>query len=184
MWLTIRIRHVVAGHFGGVHDSRMFRTSALSTHEYSFFSSFQWLAGDSAFPLLKALITPFRSNLQIFQQSIKLSTYAIADIVWGMILMSINWLGLSKERFGSHKELRTSIQDEKVHPMFQLIYCLLYDGKPNELSPHGSGQLVWSRSNDQTFVYNNARWPIKCEITCISTITTICVRFFNLPEHF
>ncbi|XP_037929496.1 uncharacterized protein LOC119663983, partial [Teleopsis dalmanni] len=61
---VLKIRHVAVGHFGSAHDARMFRTSALCIQENSLFSSEQWLAGDSAYPLLKTLITPFRSNSQ------------------------------------------------------------------------------------------------------------------------
>ncbi|XP_037930823.1 putative nuclease HARBI1 [Teleopsis dalmanni] len=60
----MKIRHVAVGHFGSAHDARMFRTSALCIQENSLFSSEQWLAGDSAYPLLKTLIAPFRSNSQ------------------------------------------------------------------------------------------------------------------------
>ncbi|XP_049306164.1 uncharacterized protein LOC125776685 [Bactrocera dorsalis] len=57
-----RIRHIVVGHVGSAHDAKVYKTCALFLEESKFFSGFQWLAGDSAYPISKTLITPYRSN--------------------------------------------------------------------------------------------------------------------------
>ncbi|XP_039954233.1 uncharacterized protein LOC120770719 [Bactrocera tryoni] len=43
-------------------DARIYRNSSLFQQNEQYFSSLQWIAGDSAYPLSGTLITPYRSN--------------------------------------------------------------------------------------------------------------------------
>ncbi|XP_037931318.1 putative nuclease HARBI1 [Teleopsis dalmanni] len=108
----LKIRHVAVGHYGSAHDAHMFRTSALCIQENSLFSSEQWLAGDSAYPLLKTLIAPFRSNSQQLDYS-KRKTFNLRHSRFRVRIE--HCFELLKERFGSLKELRIRIQNDTSH---------------------------------------------------------------------
>ncbi|XP_036334884.1 protein ANTAGONIST OF LIKE HETEROCHROMATIN PROTEIN 1-like isoform X1 [Rhagoletis pomonella] len=137
----LKIRHVVVGHYGSVHDARMFRTSTLCTEEDNFFSFDQWLAGDSAYPLLKTIITPYRSN----SQQLDYARRKAFNLRHSRFRVRIeHCFGLLKERFGSLKELRVRIQDEKSHNFCStwfLVCCILHN-------------ILRTPSHDVDYMYN------------------------------
>lgn len=57
-----RIRNIVVGYPGSVHDARVFSSSEIGKNPLKFFSGSEWIAGDSAYRITKYLITPFRRN--------------------------------------------------------------------------------------------------------------------------
>ncbi|XP_050322655.1 uncharacterized protein LOC126754590 [Bactrocera neohumeralis] len=67
------IRHVVVGHPGSWHDARIYRNSSLFQQNDQYFSSQQWIAGDSAYPLSATLITPYRSNARQLDRNARIA---------------------------------------------------------------------------------------------------------------
>ncbi|RHY99221.1 hypothetical protein DYB31_010806 [Aphanomyces astaci] len=55
-----QIRHVIAGWPGSVHDSTIWGTSSPALRPDEYFSSNQYQAGDSGFPLGMRMLTPYR----------------------------------------------------------------------------------------------------------------------------
>lgn len=53
---------VCMGFPGSVHDARIFRNSSLHTKLNEFCSGEEYILGDSAYPLLTTLLTPYRDN--------------------------------------------------------------------------------------------------------------------------
>ena len=101
-----RLRHLVVGYQGSVHDARIYNNCDLSKEPRNFFSDNEWLAGDSAYKLATTVITPFRanncaSNKQKFNK--RFSRYRIRIE---------HCFGLLKETFGSLKELRPQIRND------------------------------------------------------------------------
>ena len=58
----LRIRHLITGYPGSVHDARIFNNSELALKPESYFSDDEWIAGDSAYKLTSTILTPFRKN--------------------------------------------------------------------------------------------------------------------------
>ncbi|XP_067625245.1 uncharacterized protein [Eurosta solidaginis] len=105
----LRIRHLVLGFPGSVHDARIYNCN-LVTEASSLFTGAQWLAGDSAYKLTSTVITPSRStstemtshqrngfNRQFSQYRIRIE----------------HCYGILKERFNSLKELRVAIRNDE-----------------------------------------------------------------------
>ncbi|XP_067633653.1 putative nuclease HARBI1 isoform X1 [Eurosta solidaginis] len=106
----LRIRHLVLGFPGSVHDARIYNNCSLVTQASSLFTGAQWLAGDSAYKLTSTVITPYRStstemtshernafNRQFSQYRIRIE----------------HCYGILKERFNSLKELRVTIRNDQ-----------------------------------------------------------------------
>ncbi|XP_067622211.1 putative nuclease HARBI1 isoform X2 [Eurosta solidaginis] len=107
----LRIRHLVLGFPGSVHDARIYNNCSLVTQASSLFTGAQWLAGDIAYKLTSTVITPFRStsteitshqrnafNRQFSQYRIRIE----------------HCYGILKERFNSLKELRVTIRNVEL----------------------------------------------------------------------
>ncbi|XP_062556348.1 putative nuclease HARBI1 [Armigeres subalbatus] len=105
-----KIRHMVLGYPGSVHDSRIFNNCELSTKPSEYFSGAEWLAGDSAYKLTTTVITPYRINAtertteDRNQFNKTLSKYRIRIE---------HCFGLMKERFNSLKELKISAKNDE-----------------------------------------------------------------------
>lgn len=104
-----KIRHVVTGYPGAVHDARIYSNCEL-TKTSRFFSNDEWLAGDSAYTNSTSLIVPYKSTSRMGTQhdrnffNYELSRYRVRIE---------NAIGILKERFSSLKEIRTVIKDDK-----------------------------------------------------------------------
>lgn len=98
----MKIRHILVGFPGSVHDSRVFTNSSLFLKPIEYFQGEEWLAGDSAYKLSTTIITPFRRNSAVLE-IVKTSFNKIHSQYRVRIE---NCFGLLKERFGSLKELR------------------------------------------------------------------------------
>lgn len=106
----LRIRHLVLGYPGSVHDARIYNNCDLAKNPNKFFSENQWIAGDSAYKLTGTVITPFRVNASSGTEERRMkfnrqfSRYRIRIE---------HTYGLLKERFGSLKELRLQIKNDE-----------------------------------------------------------------------
>lgn len=72
-----RIRFFFSGFPSSVHDARCIRNSPLIARKESFFEGEEYVLGDSAYPLSRHIITPFR-NLKLTGIHIGVSTNGIA----------------------------------------------------------------------------------------------------------
>lgn len=104
-----KIRHMVLGYPGSVHDSRIYSNCELYSKPAQYFSGLQWLAADSAYKLTSTVITPFRESsneltlLQRKRFNKEFSAYRIRIE---------HCFGLLKERFNSLKDLKLQIKDD------------------------------------------------------------------------
>uniref|UniRef100_A0A336MWE7 CSON005157 protein n=1 Tax=Culicoides sonorensis TaxID=179676 RepID=A0A336MWE7_CULSO len=107
----LRIRQIITGYPGSVHDARIYNQCQLALNSSSYFNQNQYLLADSAYKLTNTIITPFRANQRGDGDSNKkkefnkrLSKYRVRVE---------NTIGGLKERFESLKDLRVSIKDEE-----------------------------------------------------------------------
>lgn len=123
----LQIRHLVTGYPGSVHDARMFSNCALSTASENYFASQQWIAADSAYSLSGTVITPYRNNSR-FMTPAKRKSFNLRHSKYRV--RAEHCIGLLKERFGSLKELRIRIQNEKSHIMCSkwiTVCCIIHN---------------------------------------------------------
>lgn len=99
-----KIRHIVLGYPGSVHDARIYNNCNLSKKTEDYFSGRQWIAGDSAYKLTKTVLTPYRSNSAQNRNNFNriFSKYRIRIE---------HSFGIMKERFNSLKELKLQIKN-------------------------------------------------------------------------
>ncbi|XP_018802457.1 PREDICTED: uncharacterized protein LOC108977300 [Bactrocera latifrons] len=112
---------------GSSGESAAIRKVALFTQEGSHFSSSQWRAGDSAYPLLITLITPFRTNSQQMDY-LKRKAFNLRHSRYFVRIE--HCFGILKECFGSLKELRIRIQNVKSHILCSnwfIVCCILHN---------------------------------------------------------
>ncbi|XP_036342392.1 putative nuclease HARBI1 [Rhagoletis pomonella] len=105
----LRIRHLVLGYPGSVHDARTYNNCSLTTRTTQMLTGAEWLAGDSAYKLSSTLITPFRSNstdANVQQRNSFNKTFSKYRI------RIEHCFGLLKERFNSLKELKLHIKND------------------------------------------------------------------------
>lgn len=122
-----KIRHVVVGHPGSWHDARIYRNSSLCLHKEQYFSSHQWIAGDSAYPLSTTVITPYRSNARQLDMNSRIA-FNLRHSKYRVRVE--HCFGLLKERFCSLKQLRMRLADKKSHKLccdWFLICCILHN---------------------------------------------------------
>lgn len=124
---TLKIRHVVIGHPGSVHDSRIYNKCPLFTNSPEYFTGCQWLVGDSAYKLTTTVITPYRSNStqgSLIERNTfnrRLSKYRVRIE---------NCFGLLKERFCSLKELKIALRNRNSNRLAShwiLVCCILHN---------------------------------------------------------
>lgn len=102
----LKIRHLVCGYPGSVHDARIYNNCELATNSEGYFSGSQWLAGDSAYKLTQTVITPYRATSKVGTVQER-NTF---NYHFGKYRIRVeNIFGLLKERFASLKELRVRI---------------------------------------------------------------------------
>lgn len=107
----LRIRHLVLGYPGSVHDSRIFNNCPLSLMPTVFFSGDEYILGDSAYKLSTTVITPYRVNSTSEGSASSRNTF---NKELGKYRVRIeNCIGLLKERFYSLKELKIRIKEKE-----------------------------------------------------------------------
>lgn len=140
----LRIRHMVLGYPGSVHDARIFNNCDLSTKVEEFLKGAEWIAGDSAYKLTASVITPFRENsaagtLQERNDFNKtFSRYRIRIE---------HCFGILKERFNSLKELKIQIKNEssiQLSCRWILVCAILH----NFILMQGENEDIFEVSNE------------------------------------
>lgn len=123
----LRIRHVSVGAPGSVHDARIFSSCNLALNSSNYFSENQWIAADSAYSLSNTVITPYRTNSSAMtcskrkQFNLRHSRYRVR---------AEHCIGMLKERFGSLKELRHRIANEKnkrLCSLWIIVTCIIHN---------------------------------------------------------
>ncbi|XP_049301863.1 uncharacterized protein LOC125775375 [Bactrocera dorsalis] len=105
----LRIRHMVLGYPGSVHDSRIYNNCELALKPSNHLSGDEWIAADSAYKLTNTVITPFRTNSNdctLQQRNEFNNTHSKYRV------RIENCFGILKERFNSLKELKIQIKDD------------------------------------------------------------------------
>jgi hypothetical protein len=105
----LRIRNLVVGYPGSVHDARIFKNCPIYTSPDRYFDSQEYLLGDSAYQLTKTVMTPFRANSRGSGSTAAGINY---NRTLGKYRVRVeNCIGQLKERFNSLKELKINIID-------------------------------------------------------------------------
>ncbi|XP_055842713.1 uncharacterized protein LOC129909663 [Episyrphus balteatus] len=123
----LRIRHMVLGYPGSVHDARIYNNCDLFTKEQDFFTGSEWLAGDSAYKLTGTVVTPFREN------SVEMTAEKRKNFNRNFSKYRIrieHCFGLLKERFSSLKELKIQIKNQsgnKLACRWVLVCAILHN---------------------------------------------------------
>ncbi|KAI8126643.1 Protein ALP1-like [Lucilia cuprina] len=123
----LRIRHVVVGNPGSVHDAKIFKNCDVFKEPEKYFSLHQWIAGDSAYSLSSTLITPYRINSNQMdvqkrkQFNRRHSKYRVRiEHCFGMLI----------EKFNSLKGLKMRINSSQSH-LFScqwiVVCCILHN---------------------------------------------------------
>ncbi|KAI8117935.1 Protein ANTAGONIST OF LIKE HETEROCHROMATIN PROTEIN 1 [Lucilia cuprina] len=123
----LSIRQVTIGYPGSVHDAKIFSNCPIAKHPERYLSHGQWLAGDSAYPIKQYLLTPFRRNSTAHTREARenfnkyFSKYRVRIE---------NCFGLLKEKFGSLKELKFRLLNEKNKKECNnwiMVCCILHN---------------------------------------------------------
>ena len=104
----LKIRHLVLGYPGSVHDSRIYNNCSLSLDSSRYFDGAQWIADDSAYKLTPTVIVPYRKNANVgsnAQRNVFNSTISKYRV------RIEHCFGRLKDRFNSLKELRISLRN-------------------------------------------------------------------------
>ncbi|XP_037806208.1 protein ANTAGONIST OF LIKE HETEROCHROMATIN PROTEIN 1-like [Lucilia sericata] len=105
----LRVRNLVLGYPGSVHDATIFNNCELSLIPKKIFTGAEWLVGDSAYKLTGTVVTPFRTNAT--ERSIKERTDFNKTLSRYRIRIE-HCFGIIKERFNSLKELKIQIKNK------------------------------------------------------------------------
>lgn len=106
----LRIRHLITGYPGSVHDARIYNNSDLALQPQNYFSGDEWIAGDSAYKLTPTVLTPFRKNAS----GANSKNFKLFNKTFSEFRVRIeHCFSRLKERFGSLKELKIAIKDNE-----------------------------------------------------------------------
>lgn len=67
-FVEFRLRHILVGYPGSVHDAKVFSNSEVAKNPQNYFNLNQWIAGDSAYKLTPFMLTTLRTNSTIGTQ--------------------------------------------------------------------------------------------------------------------
>ncbi|XP_065356325.1 uncharacterized protein LOC135950720 [Calliphora vicina] len=120
----LRVRHMVLGYPGSVHDARIYNNCELSVNSKKFLTGAEWLVGDSAYKLTGTVVTPFRANSS--ELNLKERTNFNKTLSRYRIRIE-HCFGLMKERFNSLKELKIQIKNKSSvkHACDWILVCAI-----------------------------------------------------------
>ena len=109
---NLRIVDYSLGHTGSAHDSYAFQSTRFATAHDEFLTSEEWIWADSAYPIRRWCITPFRKprNGELSREQ-KRFNYRLSTVR----VRAEHAIGLLKGRFQSLRELRIQIGTHELH---------------------------------------------------------------------
>lgn len=123
----LRLRSVVVGYPGSVHDARIFSESAIGSNPQNFLSDSEWIAADSAYKCTKYVITPYRSN----SRAVNSRQRKAFNRYFSCFRVRIeHFFGRLKGKFCSLKEMKiklNSLQKHKFFCQWIIVCCILYN---------------------------------------------------------
>jgi hypothetical protein len=124
--IEMKIRNIVVGFPGSVHDARVYANSTLGRDPSALLNNGQWIAGDSAYGVTPFLLTPFRNNsTEGLREKREFNKYFASYRVKIECVF-----GIMKETFGSLKGLRIRIRNNEGHKQacnWIRACCVLYN---------------------------------------------------------
>lgn len=106
-----RVRDLFVGYPGSVHDAKVFASCPIGQNPLKYFSSGEFIIGDSAYALTENVIVPYKRGIQGLPADKKAFNRHISSHRVGVE----NTIGLLKGRFQSLKGLRIRISIESGH---------------------------------------------------------------------
>lgn len=155
-----RIRHVVVGNPGSVHDSKIFKNCDIYKEPQNYFSSHQWIAGDSAYSLSPTIITPYRSNSNQMDSGKRRKFNRRHSSYRVRIENCFGWL---KEKFYSLTNLKMRIDSSRSHffcCQWFLVCCIIHNILLDEKEVQNREQLDDTESDEEPNVDNEEEQEI------------------------
>jgi DDE superfamily endonuclease len=150
---VLRIRNVVVGWPGSVHDNRVWQTSLLCVNSHSYFSQKEYLLGDSAFSPSNILVPAYKKSrgLQLQPEQEYFNSLLAKPRV-----RTEHCIGLLKGRFPFLKHMRVCIRKKKdLTKIIELFTCacILHNWLIKEPYP-----LEWVENENDT---ENDEWNLQ-----------------------
>lgn len=124
---NLRIRHILVGYPGSVHDARIFNNCSIGRNINRFLSEGQWIAADSAYRLTEHVITPYRKTSRMLREDQR----KMFNRYFSKYRVRIeHFFGKLKEKFGSLKNLKLKIFNDISHKYacdWVRVCCILYN---------------------------------------------------------
>ncbi|OXA46779.1 protein ANTAGONIST OF LIKE HETEROCHROMATIN PROTEIN 1 [Folsomia candida] len=159
----LRLRHILVGYPGSVHDARVFANCDIAKHPENYFNLGQWIAGDSAYKLQPYLITTLRTNAVIGTQK---ERDKFNKVFCNFRVKIEQVYGGLKEIFTSLKELRMQINFQDGHQyavQWITACCVLYNIILESLDEYPVTDEMLGDENDQVNPRNGNLRPSAIE---------------------
>ncbi|KAJ6645256.1 Protein ANTAGONIST OF LIKE HETEROCHROMATIN PROTEIN 1 [Pseudolycoriella hygida] len=125
---TLKLRHILTGFPGSVHDARIFNSCDLAVSPEKYFSGEHWAAADCAYRLTRHVLTPFRRNNSSTMSSEQKKNF---NKYFSSYRVRIeHCFGILKELLPSLKGLRLRIYNKKSHEFackWIRVCCIIYN---------------------------------------------------------
>ena len=166
---TSRVRLIMAGYPGSVHDNRVWRNSLPNNNKSDFFSADEYLLGDSAFSpsdvMVPAFKKPTKSEMGKYE---KFFNNKLAKIR----IRTEHAIGLMKNRFPRLRRIRVRIRDRATMAMIvkQIIIgamlhnLLLSEPLPDDVGHNECDLDEIDVDDDETTDYNDISLMVRGDI--------------------